>query len=92
MNLNPIILVMVFTFIVPILGIYYSKKTKNVFSFYLSIVIFILGIWYLLLRIVEKFLGYNYIYFTFITLAYFMLVFLIVKLIKYLYIVKKGKN
>lgn len=91
MNLDPIILVSFFTFIVPILGIYYSRKNKEVFSFYLSIIIFILGLWYLLLRIVEKFLEYNYIYFAFTTLVYFMLVFLIVKLDVYIFS-KKNKN
>ena len=80
--MKTIILAIFLTFIVPIGGIYYSKKNNEAFSFYVSISILIAGIWYLLLRITEKFLGYNYIYFTLTTLAYFLLVFLVFLLVK----------
>lgn len=81
-NIKAIIIAVFLTFIVPIWGIYYGKKNNQPFDIYYSIVLYIVGIWYLLLIIVGKFVEYNYAYFTLTTLIYFIVVFLVYKIIK----------
>lgn len=72
------ILVTIFcTFIVPSIGIYYGKKNNETFSLYASIFLFIIGIWYLLLRAIGKFLEYNYTNFALASLIYFSFVLLV---------------
>jgi hypothetical protein len=87
-NMKGILLAVFLTCIVSPFGIYYGKKNNETVSFYSAITILVMGIWYLLLRTVGKFLGYKYIYFILATFAYFLfvfLMFLIVRLCLYAY-------
>lgn len=82
------------TFVLPICGVYYSKKNNEYVTFCISIILFIISLWYILLISIEYFFSYDYIYFISGTLIYSLCVYFIVKICSYIekHIIKNVLN